>query len=91
MSHDEMSLQEHGRRLHEGTISIEDALLFMSRYPGTGAVDLDYDGSNERWECSWIVDGERFHSDSYDMRMAVLGASSKHFVAAAKAWEERGV
>lgn len=75
----QMSLQELGRRIHENTLTLEQALTEMKS--GSCSVLLGWSEDDcDRWECSWIVGGERFTSHSYDIRTAVLGAVSKCFV-----------
>lgn len=85
----DMSLQEFGKKIFEATISIEDALLYMA---DCGCVTLDYDCEFELWECEWNPGehGKVYSSKSYEMRTALLGAASKHFVDAVRDEEKHG-
>lgn len=70
---EQMSLMELGRRIHDGTISLEDALREMKSESTSVLLGWGED-DGELWECSWIVGGERYTGYHYQPRTAILQA-----------------
>ncbi len=74
------SLQEVCRAFHAGEVTLEDTLADMKE--DSCSVSLSWcEDDRDCWECSWIVGGKRYTSMHETVRLAVLGALNKCFLA----------
>jgi hypothetical protein len=82
---DEMSLQEAGRRVHAGDISIEAIFDWMTQDGQQVSLCSDLNAVTPSWTCAWIIDGTRYSHEDASMRSAINGVIVKCFADAISA------
>jgi hypothetical protein len=76
---DDMSLQEAGRRVHAGDISIEAVFDWMTQDGQQISLCSDLNEVTQMWTCAWIIDGVRYSHQDASMRSAINGVIVKCF------------